>query len=393
MPEYVTLKVHVRNAQNSEIKLNGQDTGSILVEKGTSVFVEVTSDGFAPYKAVTFVTATSLLEVTLQKGGSTGVTEEYVNQKIAEAVTGLEAEIKQSSSSAEQGIEQQEGNYLSLQDQLDVLSKAVQALKTPITEDVDASADFSNPEANIVVDSATVSNAVRNLTAKSLQSDGVEIENARLNVKCSDDVTFTDFGSSGNLPKSTSNAAVSIHNNGDVKISGAEINQTSYNCFEIGLSNDSVPKNVLIDGVNFNSKLANNAITVFAHQKDAIITVSNCHFADVSNCVRISNGTNQPAKIKFINCTCDKWESDPSYAGFLLLQDYTSKTNDEFVSAKRFHNLDIEFINCFGPNGKIEGTAEELCSGENQAYYIYGDKGSPAIPSYGADFYPTLKTV
>ena len=111
MPEYVTLKVHVRNAQNAEIKLNGQDTGSILVEKGTSVFVEVTSDGFAPYKAVTFVTATSLLEVTLQKGGSTGVTEEYVNQKIAEAVTGLEAEIKQSSSSAEQGIEQQEGNY------------------------------------------------------------------------------------------------------------------------------------------------------------------------------------------------------------------------------------------------------------------------------------------
>lgn len=272
------------------------------------------------------------------------------------------------------------GDIVTINSTLEIMQKQIQALKTPETEAADPNtANVSQPDKNIVISNGSVTttadeNFTRQITAKSIQVEDIAVESSRVVFNANDDVVISGFESSGDLKKSTANAAVSIYSNADVKITNSTVNQTGYNAIEIGLSDDKAPKNVLIDGITFDSKMSNNAILIFAHQKDALITISNCHFKDVSNCVRLSNRLNVPAKVRFVNCVCDKWDTNPQWNGFLILEDYTSKTKEEYLEQKRFHNLDIQFVNCYGPFGKIEGTAEELFApGEKRAAVLFVD--------------------
>ena len=291
------------------------------------------------------------------------------------------------------------GDIVTINSTLEIMQKQIQALKTPETEAADPNtADVSQPDKNIVISNGSVTTTAdekftRQITAKSIQVEDIAVESSRVVFDANDDVVISGFESSGDLKKSTSNAAVSIYSNADVKITNSTINQTGYNAIEIGLSDDKAPKNVLIDGITFDSKMSNNAILIFAHQKDALITISNCHFKDVSNCVRLSNRLNVPAKVRFVNCTCDKWDTKPQWNGFLILEDYTSKTKEEYLEQKRFHNLDIQFVNCYGPFGKIEGTAEELFSNnENQVAYIYVD-ADLSLPAYNEAEFPKCSAI
>lgn len=291
------------------------------------------------------------------------------------------------------------GDIVTINSTLEIMQKQIQALKTPETEAADPNtANVSQPDKNIVISNGSVTttadeNFTRQITAKSIQVEDIVVESSRVVFDANDDVVISGFESSGDLKKSTSNAAVSIYSNADVKITNSTVNQTGYNAIEIGLSDDKAPKNVLIDGITFDSKMSNNAILIFAHQKDALITISNCHFKDVSNCVRLSNRLNVPAKVRFVNCTCDKWDTNPQWNGFLILEDYTSKTKEEYLEQKRFHNLDIQFVNCYGPFGKIEGTAEELFSNnENQVAYIYVD-ADLSFPVYNEAEFPKCSAI
>ena len=291
------------------------------------------------------------------------------------------------------------GDIVTINSTLEIMQKQIQALKTPETEAADPNtADISQPDKNIVISNGSVTTTAdekftRQITAKSIQVEDIAVESSRVVFDANDDVVISGFESSGDLKKSTANAAVSIYSNADVKITNSTVNQTGYNAIEIGLSDDKAPKNVLIDGITFDSKMSNNAILIFAHQKDALITISNCHFKDVSNCVRLSNRLNVPAKVRFVNCTCDKWDTNPQWNGFLILEDYTSKTKEEYLEQKRFHNLDIQFVNCYGPFGKIEGTAEELFSNnENQVAYIYVD-ADLSFPVYNEAEFPKCSAI
>ena len=291
------------------------------------------------------------------------------------------------------------GDIITINSTLEIMQKQIQALKTPETEAADPNtANVSQPDKNIVISNGSVTTTAdekftRQITAKSIQVEDIAVESSRVVFDANDDVVISGFESSGDLKKSTANAAVSIYSNADVKITNSTVNQTGYNAIEIGLSDDKAPKNVLIDGITFDSKMSNNAILIFAHQKDALITISNCHFKDVSNCVRLSNRLNVPAKVRFVNCTCDKWDTNPQWNGFLILEDYTSKTKEEYLEQKRFHNLDIQFVNCYGPFGKIEGTAEELFSNnENQVAYIYVD-ADLSFPVYNEAEFPKCSAI
>lgn len=274
-----------------------------------------------------------------------------------------------------------------LRSQIDILNKALKAIKTPDAEDVAIDTNVNEPEKDIIVDGEEVNGVIRVITAKSIDMSDTALESARLNMTASNDVSITGLHSSGNLAKSVSNAAISINNDGDITIKDCTIGQTGYNTIEIGLSADTAPKNVVIDNVYFEGKLANNAISIFRHQKNAEIVISNCVFVDCSNPIRLSNATNQPCKVKLINCEFRKWE-EGQYAGALLLQDYTSSSAEEAVTENRFHNIIVEFINCTKPNGeKITGTGEALCTPE-QIVYMYVDKSG--LVAYDADRFPEM---
>ena len=290
-----------------------------------------------------------------------------------------------------------EGDMLVVNSKIAELEQKILNLsKTNIVEEtISADANYNQPDADLVItggDQAITEKT--DIVAKSISLNQATAENAVLSaVASSGSISMQNFSNSGDLPKSTSNAAVKLNSNDTIIINKSNFSQTGYNSVEIGLNN-TAPKSISIDGLDFTAPLSNNAILIFAHAKDAVINISNCHFADVSNALRLSNRLNVPATINIVNCTVDKWDSRDKWAGFLIMEDYTSSTAEDAIAAKRFTNLTINFVNVKGPGGKLikPDDVASICGTSNaaqQVIYVYHDADDEVKP-YSSGLYPKM---
>lgn len=290
-----------------------------------------------------------------------------------------------------------EGDMLVVNSKIAELEQKILNLsKTNIVEEtISADANYNQPDADLVItggDQAITEKT--DIVAKSISLNQATAENAVLSaVASSGSISMQNFSNSGDLPKSTSNAAVKLNSNDTVIINKSNFDQTGYNSVEIGLNN-TAPKSISIDGLDFTAPLSNNAILIFAHAKDAVINISNCHFADVSNALRLSNRLNVPATVNIVNCTVDKWDSRDKWAGFLIMEDYTSNTAEDAIAAKRFTNLTINFVNVKGPGGKLikPDDVASICGTSNaaqQVIYVYHDADDEVKP-YSSGLYPKM---
>jgi hypothetical protein len=290
-----------------------------------------------------------------------------------------------------------EGDMLVVNSKIAELEQKILNLsKTNIVEEtISADANYNQPDADLVItggDQAITEKT--DIVAKSISLNQATAENAVLSaVASSGSISIQNFSNSGDLPKSTSNAAVKLNSNDTVIINKSNFSQTGYNSVEIGLNN-TAPKSISIDGLDFTAPLSNNAILIFAHAKDAVINISNCHFADVSNALRLSNRLNVPATVNIVNCTVDKWDSRDKWAGFLIMEDYTSNTAEDAIAAKRFTNLTINFVNVKGPGGKLikPDDVASICGTNNaaqQVIYVYHDADDEVKP-YSSGLYPKM---
>lgn len=290
-----------------------------------------------------------------------------------------------------------EGDMLVVNSKIAELEQKILNLsKTNIVEEtISADANYNQPDADLVItggDQAITEKT--DIVAKSISLNQATAENAVLSAAASSgSISMQNFSNSGDLPKSTSNAAIKLNSNDTVIINKSNFSQTGYNSVEIGLNN-TAPKSISIDGLDFTAPLSNNAILIFAHAKDAVINISNCHFADVSNALRLSNRLNVPATINIVNCTVDKWDSRDKWAGFLIMEDYTSSTAEDAIAAKRFTNLTINFVNVKGPGGKLikPDDVASICGTSNaaqQVIYVYHDADDEIKP-YSSGLYPKM---
>lgn len=290
-----------------------------------------------------------------------------------------------------------EGDMLVVNSKIAELEQKILNLsKTNIVEEtISADANYNQPDADLVItggDQAITEKT--DIVAKSISLNQATAENTVLSAAASSgSISMQNFSNSGDLPKSTSNAAVKLNSNDTVIINKSNFSQTGYNSVEIGLNN-TAPKSISIDGLDFTAPLSNNAILIFAHAKDAVINISNCHFADVSNALRLSNRLNVPATINIVNCTVDKWDSRDKWAGFLIMEDYTSNTAEDAIAAKRFTNLTINFVNVKGPGGKLikPDDVASICGTSNaaqQVIYVYHDADDEVKP-YSSGLYPKM---
>ena len=200
--------------------------------------------------------------------------------------------------------------------------------------------------------SGTVSNPVAisepsTVTAETLSINHMDATSTTDNLACfvlnSDEVTINNTTFSGEYISSTEKSKnmlyvknTEIAEEASVVMKNTTITGESlgYNCILIDHTN---LKSVTIDNVDFLGTLNNNAISVFEINDNGVINISNCDFNVVSNVFRFSNrGNKKNIVINISNCTCNQWESYADYAGIICLQDYTSKTIDEAVSANRF---------------------------------------------------------
>ena len=267
-------------------------------------------------------------------------------------------------------------------------------------------ADTTNPNESytLVGDGETISMT----QSKSFVGKSVKLANVNLSSESStksvlnvvaNDSELDNLTLSGSWSKNVGgNTMVTLNNAQNVTVSNVGIDRTGgYNAVEIGLDGKGTVKSVVIDGLEISSPLSNNGINIFSFEDNANIIIKNCHFAKVSNPIRISNMTYaKNVNITIQDCTFDSWESNTAaYAGVILLQDHTSASTEEFNEKNPFATFNITIDNVTGPYGKIGSgqTMEDICASQivdKQLVYMYVDKATPTLIPYASDKYPTI---
>ena len=197
--------------------------------------------------------------------------------------------------------------------------------------------------------------------------------------------------------KQFGNAQFSLNTSGKVNVKDCVFDQNGYNCIEIGLNNGITPPSAIdIENCDFSGQLLNNAILIFGTQDNAVINIKNCKFGTLSNAIRLSNRTNaKNVVVNIENCSVEQWETKNPYVGFLILEDYTSKNEEDFLEANRFspEKLTINISNLQYKGEKVvpEDLAAVVSSkNEKQLIYISVDNVNYMIPEYDAEMYPVI---
>lgn len=233
------------------------------------------------------------------------------------------------------------------------------------------------------VDSTPITQ-VTSYTGKSVDVKSMKVESSKVTLTATDgDIAITGYTSTGSID---GKVVEIIANSGEhIKITNSVLGQGGYNAINIGSGSttvDTAPKSILIDNVRLEGVMSNNAINIYGQKENAVITISNCYFKGVSNPVRLFNKTNTPCTVNFINCVCDAWEADENeivYSGFLILEDAYSGSVEAEVANNVFgkDKITVNFINCYGPHGKIESADPASFCGvanENQLVYVFRHK-------------------
>lgn len=216
----------------------------------------------------------------------------------------------------------------------------------------------------------------------------------------------------GSQPKSQGNASLSITSGGVVSVHDLKFakDDGAYNALEIGLTKGVDATSVLIEGVTFDGKLLNNAISIFGTADNATIVVRNCTFASCSNAVRLSNRTAATGvSVTFENCHLLESTGEEIYRGFLMMQDHSSTSAADALSRNIFGSdkLSVSFISCtigtgdsvevinFASNPALGAPNADGSVNPKQAYYTYynkgfGDSASQGLMPYVAENYPAL---
>lgn len=280
------------------------------------------------------------------------------------------------------------------------LNNIVKSSSTSV-ENYDGTETLSDDTASYYIDAADITNTATITSSSVTLADSTLSNDARLKIT-SNDVEVSNLTVSGEFPKSTSNAIVSVNNANTVSFKDTTFDLSdSYNAIEIGLSTSSstLPKNILFDNCSFVNSVGNNAILIFGTQDNATITLNNCSFEKVSNVLRLSNRTNATGvTVNVVNCTVGQWETTAPWQGFLCLQDYTSTSNEEVISNNLFapEKIAINFINLTYQGVKYAPADVTTLLGtkaDDQFGFIYANKYSDdtdGFRAYAADIYPTI---
>jgi hypothetical protein len=234
--------------------------------------------------------------------------------------------------------------------------------------------DLTDAEKDYIVSGSINKNST--ITGKSISLKSIKVSDARLKLNA-DDVESKDLNISGSFPKADGNTAVSVNNAEFIVFKDMVFNASEiYNGIEIGLAENSVlPKNILFDNCKFQGDFSNNAILVFGTQDNAVITLSNCYFEKISNALRLSNKSNAKGVVVNINnCTVDQWETRTPWQGFLICEDYTSKSEEEANTNNLFGDgkIIVNFNNLIHAGEKVNPTdPASVCGTKNDDQVVF----------------------
>lgn len=167
----------------------------------------------------------------------------------------------------------------------------------------------------------------------------------------------------------------------------------TYNTIMTGQRSPNQPiKSLTIENCEFREFADHVNIWAANFADNAVVTINNCHFYDSDEQVlALSNETlAKNVTINITNCIIDKCETGDEYEGFILCQDYISKTNDEFETNAMFKNMTINLSNVTLRGVRL--TKENFKMGTSaagQCLYVYG----PTLHAYDEKFFPTVNVM
>lgn len=213
-----------------------------------------------------------------------------------------------------------------------------------------------------------------------------------MNLLASQDVIIKNTTLTGLVPYNITDALFAIHADGYVNVKDCTFTpETCYNGIDIG-KNSGLAKSITINNVDFAGLYTNVAIGIYGLAENAVVTISNCRFADVGNVLKICNRTNVPFTVNIINCTIDNWNTD-EFAGLICCEDITSETTEEANTNNIFSKVTINLQNVTTPNGKLQPVdLSTICGTQdsNQVIYVWDElRGHVA---YG-DLYPVINII
>ena len=144
---------------------------------------------------------------------------------------------------------------------------------------------------------------------------------------------------------------------GVVEIKDCKFEGKTYNSINIGdyvkaTNTTFMPRKVLIENVDFSGVNTNNAISLYHWEDGAEMVIRNCHFAKVSNMLRLGDSKGGKLTVKIIDCVVDEWDSNKDYAAAVICQDQ-SKVLKEVMDRHIFSDVKIEFVNFVYAGKKI----------------------------------------
>ena len=287
----------------------------------------------------------------------------------------------------------QDGNIQNLLLQMETLEKKIEDLKSLDYEVVTfydgGETQYNNPIKDFQLSGAITSPAI--ITSNSVTLKESTMAATYMDLYADNDITVKQSTFNGSVPKATSNAIMKLRANGYITVRDYTFTiEKAYNAIECNLS-EAIAKSIVIDNVNFDGPLSNNAINIFGMANGGVVTIANCHFKKVSNMLRISNRLNTNWTINIINCTVDEWDVG-QYGGAILLQDYVSKSAEEVATRNEFKNLTINIQNLTKPDGTkvVPCDLSTICGTQdnNQLIYVYDSYNG--VRAYDETIYPTI---
>ena len=317
------------------------------------------------------------------------------SEDIAETISGLATKQEVSD------VYEVANMFTVLNDKITMLENKCNSLTQGEKEEVadyDGTAELNDSTKSYSIDSANITTSPT-ITAKSVtMNDSTLTNNARMNVKA-DTMDFNNLNVTGDFPKASGNAVISLNEAEYITFKDMVFSSENvYNGVEIGLSSTVLPKNILFENCKFEGTFSNNTILVFGTQDNATITLSNCEFGKISNALRLSNKSNaKNITVNVVNCSVEQWDTKAPWQGFLMCEDYTSKTEEEAATNNLYGDgkIKVNFINLYHQGKKVMASdASEVCAtkDENQVVIICRDAiqgGDYTIP-YSPDTYPVI---
>lgn len=286
----------------------------------------------------------------------------------------LKEDLKQVQDEVINSLSGQTGNIQTLLLQMEELQKKIEDVKSLDAEVVvlydGGDSYFSNKEKDFQLSGQVTTPT--SILGNSITLKETVLNAATISLVAADDITIRDLKMDGTIPEKVSNYVISIHADDYVAIRDSILNpESAYNAIEIGLTS-GLSKSVTIDNIDFQGNFLNNGINIFGMADNGVVTVSNCHFAHVSNAIRLSNRANTNYTVNIINCTFDEWETG-EYGGMILLQDYTSTSAEEADENNQFAKITINIQNCTKPDGsKLENCdLKDICGTQDDKQIIY----------------------